>query len=161
MNQISQIARFMGPTWGPPGSCRPHVGPHVGPMNLAIRNCLHIHPLLPVHPRGLFYQAGLVKTSIEIRVCISSYIHVKQWDVITHPRPNLNGGLFKPPLKLWYGWESLIAIFMGPAWCPSGAGRTQMGPMLAPWTLLSGYYIPNKTMCVITYVHILIAFKPC
>ena len=23
----SQIAKFMGPTWGPPGSCRPHVGP--------------------------------------------------------------------------------------------------------------------------------------
>ena len=24
---ISLIARFMGPTWGPPGSCRPQVGP--------------------------------------------------------------------------------------------------------------------------------------
>ena len=25
----TQTARFMGPTWGPPGSCRgPHVGPH-------------------------------------------------------------------------------------------------------------------------------------
>ena len=23
----SPIASFMGPTWGPPGSCRPHVGP--------------------------------------------------------------------------------------------------------------------------------------
>ena len=22
---ISQIAKFMGPTWGPPGSCRPHI----------------------------------------------------------------------------------------------------------------------------------------
>ena len=33
---------------------------------------------------------------------------------------------------------SLIARFMGPTWCPSGAGRTQVGPMLAPWTLLSG-----------------------
>ena len=30
----SQITRFMGPTWGPPGSC----GPHVGLMNLAIRD---------------------------------------------------------------------------------------------------------------------------
>ena len=26
-NKTSQIARFMGPTWGPPGSCWPHVGP--------------------------------------------------------------------------------------------------------------------------------------
>ena len=28
---------------------------------------------------------------------------------------------------------------MGPTWGPSGADRTQVGPMLAPWTLLSGY----------------------
>ena len=27
---------------------------------------------------------------------------------------------------------------MGPTWDPSGAGRTQVGPMLAPWTLPSG-----------------------
>ena len=32
----------------------------------------------------------------------------------------------------------LIARFMGPTWSPSGADRTQVGPMLAPWTLLSG-----------------------
>ena len=33
---------------------------------------------------------------------------------------------------------SLVARFMGPTWGPSGADRTQVGPMLAPWTLLSG-----------------------
>ena len=27
---------------------------------------------------------------------------------------------------------------MGPTWGPSGADRTQVDPMLAPWTLLSG-----------------------
>ena len=27
---------------------------------------------------------------------------------------------------------------MGPTWGPSGADRIQVGPMLAPWTLLSG-----------------------
>ena len=37
----SQIAKFMGSTWGPLGSCRPHVGP----MNLALRV-----PLTPFHP---------------------------------------------------------------------------------------------------------------
>ena len=31
--RLTQIAKFMGPTWGPPGSCRPQMGP----MNLAIR----------------------------------------------------------------------------------------------------------------------------
>ena len=33
---------------------------------------------------------------------------------------------------------SLIARFMGPTCGPSGAYRSQVGPMLAPWTLLSG-----------------------
>ena len=28
---------------------------------------------------------------------------------------------------------------MGPVWGPYGANRTQVGPMMAPWTLLSGY----------------------
>ena len=34
---------------------------------------------------------------------------------------------------------SLIARFMAPTWGPSGANRAQVGPMLAPWTLLSGF----------------------
>ena len=35
---------------------------------------------------------------------------------------------------------SPIARFMGPTWGPSGADSTQVGPMLAPWTLLSGIW---------------------
>ena len=35
--------------------------------------------------------------------------------------------------------SALRESFMGPKWGPSGADRTQMGPMLAPWTLLSGW----------------------
>ena len=31
---LSQIARFMGPTWGPPGSCRPQMGPMLAPWTL-------------------------------------------------------------------------------------------------------------------------------
>ena len=33
---------------------------------------------------------------------------------------------------------TLIARFMGPTWGPSGADRTQVFPILAPWNLLSG-----------------------
>ena len=36
---------------------------------------------------------------------------------------------------------SLIARLMGPTWGPSGADRTQVGPMLDPWTLLSCQYL--------------------
>ena len=49
---------------------------------------------------------------------------------------------------------------MGPTWGPSGADRTQVGPMLAPWTLLSGkpcfpYQLDDTIMC-----HPLILFHP-
>ena len=40
---------------------------------------------------------------------------------------------------------TLIARFMRPTWGPSGADRTQVGPMLAPWTLLSGDVSPGIT----------------
>ena len=30
----TQIAKFMGPTWGPPGSCRPQMGPMLAPWTL-------------------------------------------------------------------------------------------------------------------------------
>ena len=33
---------------------------------------------------------------------------------------------------------TMIARFMGLTWGPSWANRTQVGPILAPWTLLSG-----------------------
>ena len=38
---------------------------------------------------------------------------------------------------LWLYCMTLIVMFMGPTWGPSGADRTQVGPMLAPWILLS------------------------
>ena len=33
---------------------------------------------------------------------------------------------------------TITARFIGPTWGPSGADRTQVGPILAPWTWLSG-----------------------
>ena len=41
-------------------------------------------------------------------------------------------------------YTTLISRFMGPTWGPSGADRTQVGPMLAPWTLLSGWSLCGK-----------------
>ena len=42
---------------------------------------------------------------------------------------------------------TLIVRFMGPIWGPSGADRTQVGPMLASWTLLFG----QLRLCLIRY----------
>ena len=40
---------------------------------------------------------------------------------------------------LWFGAStSQIARFVWPTWGPPGSCRPQVGPMLAPWTLLSG-----------------------
>ena len=45
----------------------------------------------------------------------------------------------------WSCWKhstnnsSRIARFMGPTWGPSGADRTQVGPMLTPFILLAGF----------------------
>ena len=44
------------------------------------------------------------------------------------------------------GEATLIARFMGPTWGPSGADRTQMGPILAPWSLLSGYPLRRQNI---------------
>ena len=43
---------------------------------------------------------------------------------------------------------SQIAKFMAPTWDPPGSCRAQMGPMLAPWTLLSGSPISRPWGCV-------------
>ena len=32
----SQITKFLGPTWGPPGSCRPQMGPMLAPWTLLL-----------------------------------------------------------------------------------------------------------------------------
>ena len=45
-----------------------------------------------------------------------------------------------PALKTRMVIMSQITRFMGPTWGSSWADRTQVGPMLAPWTLLSGVY---------------------
>ena len=45
--------------------------------------------------------------------------------------------------------HSQLANFMGPTWRPPGSCRPQTGPMLAPWTLLSGFisYFLHNTFC--------------
>ena len=46
--------------------------------------------------------------------------------------------------------HALIARFMGPTWGPSGADRTQVGSMLAPWILLSGYVTVSSNIYDLT-----------
>ena len=45
---------------------------------------------------------------------------------------------------------------MGTTWGPSGADRTQVGPMLAPWTLLSGKFSWLDTASLWDKCHLLL-----
>ena len=63
-------------------------------------------------------------------------------------RPRTGNKPFLEPI-----W-SQIARFMGPKWGPPGCCRSQMGPMLAPCTLLSGIRFMDAYMCHIVRIYI-------
>ena len=46
--------------------------------------------------------------------------------------------------------SSLIARFMGPTWGLPGADRTEVGPLLVPWTLLFGMSLSHFVPFVVT-----------
>ena len=52
----SQITKFMGPTWGPPGSCRPQMGPMLAPWTLLAGFVLKIRWGLRMGRRRGFFQ---------------------------------------------------------------------------------------------------------
>ena len=55
---IPQIAKFMGPTWRPPGSCRPQMGPMLAPWTLLSGTC-NFHLILWLHAQNIDPQAML------------------------------------------------------------------------------------------------------
>ena len=67
-----------------------------------------------------------------------------------------------PPYRVGVDWrwsidvgtniQTHIARFMEPAWDPPGPCRPQMGPMLAPWTLLSGTVVIECLTAYLIYV---------
>ena len=54
---------------------------------------------------------------------------------------------------LQYGISSQIARFMGPTWGPPGSCRSQMGPILSLWALLSGIDPDIKPACLSWWRH--------
>ena len=89
----------------------------------------HLHVSWPTFPCTMVYVNINIDCSYNSfsNFC-SLYLLMSFWHIgrcVTHGRQQLK-------------WPTLIARFMGPTWGPSEADRTQVGPMLAPWTLLSG-----------------------
>ena len=89
--------------------------------------------------------------SLKGRGVITCSLSNGKWFVIskTDQPSGMNVGMYLLQIPIWQvqdtaltesgdtSWTPLIARFMGPTLGPSGADRTQVGSMLAPWTLLS------------------------
>ena len=67
--------------------------------------------------------------------------------------PSLTAGIVDRSITTGKGSAGLplIARFMGPTWGPSGAARTHVGPMMAPWTLLAGSFTSVDQLRVWTW----------
>ena len=132
----------------------------------------------------LLYSRRIFYIDMDLRILV--YHHVTEWlfgqseDSPLLRRPKKNQAKMKQFVaillltvmlnaastrgKKWYFVPAyvsptLIARSMGPTWGPSGADRTQVGPMLAPWTLLSGHTCYWLSCCAL--ITLLVDFKIC
>ena len=89
---VSQIAKFMGPTWGPPGSCRPQMGPMLAPWTLLSGMWCKWLWLLCVFPRvdsltviavigvgEVFTQEYWCRNNIPLNVLLYRVVRMTQW----------------------------------------------------------------------------------
>ena len=104
----SQIARFMGPTWGPPGSCQPQMGPILAPWTLlswvALLSYNNSSSRYPMDRDGFFYKCALncvgvyeVITGICNRLSVWLFFCQTKWCKITDDN-------FKCNLSMKIGW---------------------------------------------------------
>ena len=84
------------------------------------------------------YIISCVMMAQTISVLSTLYIELSLSEKIDPPNKTDVNGLTtcRSPLSK-YIQGSQITIFMGPTWGPPGSSWPQIGPMLAPWTLLS------------------------
>ena len=91
--------------------CRPRPDICVLPSRTRLHTPIYTTCILPLEGGLVLYMYITFFAAVEIPWehyrdygMDKSIHHVKQWDVDTHPCPNFNGGLIKPPLKLKHGW---------------------------------------------------------
>ena len=115
----------MGSTWDPPGCCRPQMGPMLASWIL-------------LSWTSLYKTLGAKDLDLSVTKTVGfqdyKYIWWPWYHDCLHQKYNRNHGVE------YTEQTPLIARFMGPTWGPSGADRTQVGPVLAPWSLRSGTF---------------------
>ena len=63
---ITQIAKYMGPTWGPPGSCRPQMGPMLASWTLLSGNIVSDLQIFKFEMTKRFYKSIIFCTQNKI-----------------------------------------------------------------------------------------------
>ena len=75
--EAAQIAKFMGPTWGPPGSCRPQMGPMLAPWTLLSGSVFPIHLCLVKMMTSHAWCRVRLVTKIILKIILMTI-----WDII-------------------------------------------------------------------------------
>ena len=133
----SQIAKFMGPTWGPPGSCRPQMGPMLAPKTLlsGFFWLYHIHSsqqllYFCVTNHCWLIWSNLIVTTMNIKARTQSTALARISDHITsnyHPMIVAN----RPLLLTWFNFNPSSSHIHNIVW----AEITYPFPNLNGWTV--------------------------
>ena len=107
------------------------------------------------HLSDHLWLAGIMGAN-NVRMCnlrLHSYLAVNRCGCFDISSSSITGWWIETQLHWMLVELSLITKFMGPTGGPPGADRTQVGPMLAPWTFLSGvvcmilFFLKYITIC--------------
>ena len=131
----SQIARFMGSTWGLPGSCRPQVGPMLAPWTL-LSGLLSVHVFERDYGKVCRKKSSLttaLKSRKHLRFNLSIYIanqgtlsqwltshHMETWR-LQNWRTVLTGKIIMITSSngnIFRATGPLCGEFTGPRWLP-------------------------------------------
>ena len=104
--------------------------------------------------RYAYFIKEISVINMELHVVINIAYTIEISDMIRHRRC-MDCLYFQCTLQR-IEWP-LIARFMGPIWGQSGAARTQVGPMLARWTLLSGTKCIHQEICLLAIYRALVS----
>ena len=93
-----QIAKFMGPTWGPPRSCRLQMGPMLAPWTLLSENSTAMCSLIG-YDQVLHDSIDKVYDFFHSTIYMMNF-HLAQWGVVT-PYGNIDSRRLKRSLLAW------------------------------------------------------------
>ena len=101
------------------------------PLDDVIMDTVKLWVIVSYHSPGSWFRLQQLRL----------YLNVHAWahkDMCIRRKPYMCGVSQNNNYFRYHMLIPLIAKFLRPTWGPSGADRTQVGPMLGPWTLLSG-----------------------